>query len=136
MRKLLDDLKIRCMSTRNEMNAFTPEGIQKAIELNQILGAKYVLLSSAGRVESIDGWKGVAERLTKVSEKLKSLNMRIGCHNHELEFVPIEGKRPMEVLAATMTRPRPATENNQGGIDDYDEAARHVLRSTVSRRRP
>jgi sugar phosphate isomerase/epimerase len=100
VRKLLDDLKIRCLSTHNGPNSFTPEGIQKAIELNQILGAKYIVLASAGRVETLDGWKGVAERLTQASEKLKPLKMRAGYHNHKLEFVPIEGKRPMEVLAA------------------------------------
>jgi sugar phosphate isomerase/epimerase len=100
VRKLLDDLKIRCLSTHNGPNSFTPEGIQKAIDLNQILGAKYIVLASAGRPEGIDGWKGVAERLTQASEKLKPLNMRAGYHNHKLEFVPIEGKRPMEVLAA------------------------------------
>ena len=100
VRKLLDDLKIRCLSTHNGPNSFTPEGLQKAIELNQILGAKYIVLASAGRVESHDGWKGVAERLTQASEKLKPLKMRAGYHNHKLEFVPLEGKRPMETLAA------------------------------------
>jgi len=100
VRKLLDDLGIRCPSTHNGANAFTPEGIQKAIELNQILGAKYIVMASAGRVEGLDGWKGVAERLTQASEKLKPLKMRAGFHNHKPEFVPIEGKRPMDVLAA------------------------------------
>jgi sugar phosphate isomerase/epimerase len=100
VRKLLDDLKIRCLSTHNSSDALAPEGIQKAIELNQILGAKYIVMASAGRVEGIDGWKGVAERLTQASEKLKPLNMRAGFHNHKLEFVAIEGKRPMDVLAA------------------------------------
>ena len=100
-RKLLDDLKIRCLSTHNGANAFTPEGIQKAIDLNQILGAKYLVMASAGRgVEGLDGWKGVAERLTQASEKLKPLKMRAGFHNHKTEFVPIEGTRPMDVLAA------------------------------------
>jgi sugar phosphate isomerase/epimerase len=101
VRKLLDELKIRCLSTHNGANAFTPEGIQKAIELNQILGAKYVVMASAGgRVEGLDGWKGVAERLTQASEKLKPLKMRAGFHNHKMEFVPIEGTRPLDVLAA------------------------------------
>src|SRR5262245_1237315 len=55
VRKLLDDLKIRCLSAHNGANAFTPEGLQKAIELNQILGAKYVVMASAGRgVEGLD----------------------------------------------------------------------------------
>jgi sugar phosphate isomerase/epimerase len=100
VRKLLDDLKIRCLSTHNGPNAFTPEGIQKAIDLNQILGAKYIVMASAGPVEGIDGWKGVAERLTQASEKLKPLKMRAGFHNHKMEFLPIEGQRPMEALAA------------------------------------
>jgi len=100
VRKLLDDLGIHCHSTHNGANALTPDGIQKAIDLNQILGAKYIVMASAGRVEGIDGWKVVAERLTQASEKLKPLGMRAGFHNHKLEFVAIEGKRPMETLAA------------------------------------
>ncbi|HKQ72947.1 MAG TPA: sugar phosphate isomerase/epimerase [Blastocatellia bacterium] len=100
VRKLLDDLGIRCPSTHNSASALAPEGIQKAIELNQIIGSKYIVMASAGRVEGLDGWKGVAERLTQASEKLKPLGMRAGFHNHKLEFVTIEGKRPMDVLAA------------------------------------
>jgi sugar phosphate isomerase/epimerase len=100
VRKLLDDLGIRCPSTHNSANSLGPDNIQKAIELNQILGAKYIVMASAGRVEGLDGWKGVAERLTQASEKLKPLGMRAGFHNHKLEFVPIEGQRPMDVLAA------------------------------------
>src|SRR3954466_16331112 len=37
VRKLMDDLGIRCLSTHNGPNAFTGEGIAKAIELNKIL---------------------------------------------------------------------------------------------------
>jgi len=100
MRKLLDELNIKCLSTHNGPGSFTPEGIQKAIELNQIIGSKTIVLASAGRVTGLDGWKGVAEKLSVASEKLKPLGMRAGYHNHKLEFVPLEGKRPMEVLAA------------------------------------
>ena len=100
VRKLLDDLGIRCPSTHNGANAFTPEGIQKAIDLNQILGSKYIVMASPGRVSEPDGWKGVADRLSQASEKLKPLNMRAGFHNHKPEFLPVDGKRPMEIIAA------------------------------------
>jgi sugar phosphate isomerase/epimerase len=100
VRKLLDDLGIKCPSTHNGPNAFTPEGLTKAIELNQILGSKTIVMASAGRVTGIDGWKTVAERLTQASEKLKPLGMRAGFHNHKSEFLVLEEKRPMEVLAA------------------------------------
>ncbi len=100
VKKLLDDLGIRCPSTHNSPAAFTPEGIQKAIELNRILGAKYIVMASAGKVTGLDGWKTVAENLSRASEKLRPLGMRAGFHNHKLEFVPLESKRPMDVLAA------------------------------------
>lgn len=101
VRKLLDDLGVRCPSTHNGANVFAADGLQKAIELNQILGSKTIVMASAGgRVSDLDGWKAVADRLSQVAEKLRPLGMRAGFHNHELEFVALEGKRPIEVLAA------------------------------------
>src|SRR5438445_10846799 len=40
VRKLMDDLGIRCLSTHNGPNAFSGDGVAKAIELNKILGVK------------------------------------------------------------------------------------------------
>ena len=100
VRRLLDDLGIRCRSTHNSSDAFTPEGLQKAIDLNQTLGATYIVMASAGRVNGLDGWKKVGERLTAAAEKLRPLQMRAGYHNHKPEWVAIEGKRPLEVIAA------------------------------------
>jgi sugar phosphate isomerase/epimerase len=104
VRKLLDELKIKCLSTHNGANVFTPENLPKAIELNQIIGSKTLVMASAGRVQGLDGWKGVAEKLTMAQEKLKPLGMRAGFHNHKTEFVAIDGKRPMDVLAANTPR--------------------------------
>jgi len=100
VRKLLDDLGLRCFSTHNGRNAFDPANIDHVIELNRILGCKYVVMASAGRVENLDGWKQVAEELTRAVEKLKPAGLRPGYHNHQMEFREVEGKRPMEVLAA------------------------------------
>ena len=100
VRKLLDDLNIKCLSTHNGPKSFSPEGIQKAIDLNGILGTRFVVLASAGKVDGLDGWKGVAEMLSKGSERMKSAQLRAGYHNHQAEFKPIEGKRPIEVIAA------------------------------------
>src|SRR5437667_9261639 len=80
VRKLLDDLGIRCSSTHNGANAFTADGLKKAIELNHILGAKFIVLASAGKVTGLDGWKSVAERLSDASATLKPLGMRAGYH--------------------------------------------------------
>ena len=99
MRKLLDDLGIKCNSTHNGANVFRDNGLDKAIELNQILGSRFVVLASAGRMAELDKWKGVADQLNQAAEKLKPAGMRTGYHNHKFEFVPIDGKRPIEVIA-------------------------------------
>jgi sugar phosphate isomerase/epimerase len=99
IRKLLDDLGMKCLSTHNSGTTFAPGAIEKAIELNTILGSKLIIMASAGRVEGLAGWKGVAEKLNAGAEKMKSAGLRAGFHNHKSEFMPIEGTRPMEVLA-------------------------------------
>ena len=100
VRKVLDEVKLKCWSTHNSATSFDPANIQKAIDLNGILGSKTLVMASAGRGEGLDGWKKVAEKLTAGQEKLKAAGMKAGFHNHALEFKPIDGKRPMEVLAA------------------------------------
>ena len=104
VRKLLDDLNIRCLSTHNSSTYFTPENLPHAIELNQILGSKFIVMASPGRVDNLDGWKAVADILNGAAEKLKPAGLRAGFHNHLVEFVPIAGKRPMEVLAANTSK--------------------------------
>lgn len=104
VRKLLDDLKLPCFSTHNGANAFEPQNLDKAIELNQILGSRLIVMASAGRVTSLDGWKAVADRLNAAAEKMKPLNMRAGFHNHQVEFRPLQGQKPIELLASKTTR--------------------------------
>src|SRR5262249_45689851 len=100
VRRLLDDLGIQCFSTHNSEHYFTVENLPKAIELNQALGSKYIIMASAGKIENLDGWKKVADTLNGAADKLKSFGMRTGFHNHRAEWMPVEGRRPMEALAA------------------------------------
>jgi sugar phosphate isomerase/epimerase len=99
VRKLLDDTGMKCFSTHNGANSFDPERIDKAIELNKIIGSRYIVMASAGRVQGLDGWNTVAEKLNKGAEKFKRAGIRAGFHNHQTEFKPIDGVRPMDILA-------------------------------------
>jgi sugar phosphate isomerase/epimerase len=100
VRKLLDDLGLRCRSTHNGPASFATDGVQKAIDRNKILGTEFIVLASAGRPKTLDDWKKVAETLTYGVEKFKPVGLRAGYHNHQTEFQPLEGKRPIEVIAA------------------------------------
>jgi len=100
IRKLLDDLNVTCRSTHNDGTSFRPDGIQKAIDLNGILGSRYVVLASAGKIEDLDGWKRAAEMLSTAADRFAAANLRAGCHNDSTEFTPIDGQIPMNVVAA------------------------------------
>ena len=48
IRAILDDLNLRCYSTHNHIDSFTAgPGMAKAIELNQILGSRHIVLLRA-----------------------------------------------------------------------------------------
>lgn len=99
VRKLLDDLGLRCLSTHNGAVSFSPDGISKAVELNGILGSRYIVMASPPRVDNMDGWKKVAEMLNQAAEKMAAAKMRPGYHNHQQEFRPVEGVRPIDIIA-------------------------------------
>ena len=100
VRALLDDLGISCYSTHNNASAFAPDALGKAIDRNQMLGAHFVVMASAGKIEKLDGWKALAGQLTEAAAKLQTAGLRGGYHNHQTEFRPLEGQRPIEVIAA------------------------------------
>lgn len=101
VRKQLDDLGVRCYSTHNDRRSFTPEGIGKAIELNGILGTQYAVMAHPGEeIKTIDGWKKVAALLNTANTAMTRSGLHAGYHNHDAEWRPVEGMRPMDILSA------------------------------------
>ena len=101
VRKVLDDSGLKCHSTHNNGPSFTPDGMKKAIELNQIIGSQCLIMASAPRVSGIDGWKTLGDQLSALSAQLKPMRMTTGYHNHQVEWRPVDGQRPIDVLAAS-----------------------------------
>jgi sugar phosphate isomerase/epimerase len=99
VRKFLDDLGIRCYSTHNDSSYLGPEKISRARDLNLILGCKYVVMASSHEKAGLDGWQAVADSLNSAAEKLEPSGLKAGYHNHQTEFTPVEGIRPIEILA-------------------------------------
>jgi sugar phosphate isomerase/epimerase len=105
MRKLLDELGIHCYSTHNDSPFMNAENIGRARDRNLILGSKYVVMASAEpEPTSLDGWKAVADSLNFAAEQLEKSGLKAGYHNHQREFTPVGGQRPVEILAKN-TRP-------------------------------
>ena len=100
MRREMDNLGIRCYSTHNETTSFTPDGIGKAMELNRILGTRYIVMASPGPIPTLDGWKRVAELLNKANQTMMAHGFHAGYHNDDHEWQPLEGKKPIDIIAS------------------------------------
>ena len=75
MRKVLDQLGVRCYSTHNDADYFSPNNINRARDLNLILGSEFVVSG-----------------------------LETGYHNHQAEFTGAVGQRPIDLLAKS-TKP-------------------------------
>ena len=100
MRKLLDDLGIHCYSTHNDEDFFSDKNIAKARDLNKILGSRYMVQAWSDPKPNLDAWKKLADNLNSAAEKLAPAGLKVGYHNHDAEWKPVEGKRPIEVIAS------------------------------------
>jgi sugar phosphate isomerase/epimerase len=98
-RKLLDDLGMRCFSTHNSEEYLSSPNISQARDLNLILGSKYIVQASTTSKVRLDEWKVVADALNSAADFLEPSGLKTGYHNHTAEFTPVQGQRPIEVLA-------------------------------------
>jgi len=72
----------------------------KAVELNQILGARYLILASGGKM-GMDACKKLCEQFTIASEQLRPHGLFAGFHNHAAEWAILDGNmRIMDFIAA------------------------------------
>ena len=107
VRAMLDDAGLRCRSTHNEIASFTTD-TGKAIELNQILGSDTLVSvrgpgpvgGRGGPPAPLDAWKKFSDQLSATMPQIRAAKMTLGFHNHDIEFKPLEGTRPIDILIA------------------------------------
>ncbi len=96
MRKLLDDLGIRCFSTHNDEQYFRGDNLPRARDLNLILGSKYMVMASSDPKPGADGWKEIAGTLNSAAEQLESSGLKAGYHNHTPESSALMDYAPLK----------------------------------------
>jgi sugar phosphate isomerase/epimerase len=100
VKKRLDTLGLRCFSTHTRRPYFSAENFPRAIELNHILGSRYIVMAHSEKVDGLDGWKQLAEVLTQAHEKVRPLGLRAAFHNYPSDFRLLGDTRPIDILAA------------------------------------
>jgi sugar phosphate isomerase/epimerase len=104
VRKHLDDLGLRCYSNHTATKHFADEHLPHVIELNHILGSRYVIMAHAGPQKDLDGWRRTAEVLATTAPKLKQASLGCGYHNWDVDFRPVNGTRPIDILTGNTTK--------------------------------
>jgi sugar phosphate isomerase/epimerase len=98
VRAHLDHLGLRCYSNHTSPQHMSSAHLPHVIELNRVLGSRHVIMAHAGPQTGLDGWQRTAELLTSASVHLQTAGLTAGYHNWDVDFVPIQGTRPIDVL--------------------------------------
>lgn len=100
VRTHLDALGLRCYSNHTSPQHMADEPLRHVIDLNHILGSRHVIMAHAGPQPDLDGWRRTADRLARASERLGASGLRAGYHNWDVDFRPVDGTRPIDILTA------------------------------------
>lgn len=78
----------------------TPDVIERTLDYFQAIGLDYMVLAILNGEDrkTLDQFKRHAELFNRAGEAARKRGMRFGYHNHNFEFVPIDGATPYDVL--------------------------------------
>jgi len=94
LRDLLDDLGLKVAGAHISIDALFGENFNKTVDFHRVLGNKYLIVPGlpVDWRNSRDSWLKTAEIFNELAEKLKTCGIRIGYHNHTVEFQRFDGK--------------------------------------------
>lgn len=103
LRKLLDDNGLKCCGTHTRLDSLLGDELLKTFEFNQVLGNPYLVVPALPeeRRNSPEAWRATARLFHELAEKVKPLGMKVGYHNHAVEFQPMNGEIPFDIFFAS-----------------------------------
>lgn len=96
---LLDDLGLAAPAAHVSLERIR-EAPEAVIQTATTVGHQYVVcpyLSEADR-GSLDDYRSVAEELTRFGERCSDAGLQLAYHNHDFEFIEMDGTLPYDVL--------------------------------------
>jgi sugar phosphate isomerase/epimerase len=98
LRKMLDDSGLKCCGTHIHIPDLQPGQLQKTVDFNKTLGNPNLIVASMPPKKTKEDWEKAADFMSEVSAKVKPQGMRVGYHNHGVEFTPINGEMPWDIF--------------------------------------
>src|SRR5207249_4850098 len=90
LRKMLDDVGLKCCGTHIGLDTLLGDNLPKTLEFNHVLGNPFLIVPSLpGKyTKSRQSWEEAADLFGELADKAKPHGMRVGYHNHNIEFKP------------------------------------------------
>jgi sugar phosphate isomerase/epimerase len=100
LRKLLDDVGLNCCGTHIALDTLLGDNLPKTVEFNHTLGNKFLIVPSLAPkyTKTRQGWQEAADVFNELADKVKPHEMRVGYHNHNIEFKPRDGEIPWDTF--------------------------------------
>ncbi len=137
MRKMLDDLGLRCCGTHIGLETMLGDQLEKTIEYNLTIGNPYLIVPGMDEKyrNSLDAWRRTAALFGEIAEKVAAHGLRVGYHNHHVEFEAMDGQTPLEVFftaaPANVLMQLDIGNGMEGGYDVVSFLRRHAARAAT-----
>jgi sugar phosphate isomerase/epimerase len=98
--KLLAKHSLKCCGSHTPLPQLTGDNLKGAIEFNRTLHNARIILPGLPHEYQVStaSWRSAADTLNRLAEQLQPHGMRVGYHNHAIEFKPMNGVSPWELL--------------------------------------
>ena len=100
IRKTIEDAGMTCPSCHFGAAEFNDENIDDRIQFAKDMGMTQMICSTfwLPKTATINDYQAAADKLNKAGEKIKKAGLQAGFHNHDFEFVKLEGQLIYDAL--------------------------------------
>lgn len=95
--KLLKESGLYSVGSHSGLSVFE-EGFEAELEYSKAIGSKYIICPSA-KVDTMEDIKYLADVLNKAAKRAAKEGIKVGYHNHDFEFVKVDGKYALDLIA-------------------------------------
>ena len=100
IRKTIEDAGMTCPSCHFGAAEFNDENLDDRIQFAKDMGMTQMICSTfwLPKTATINDYQASADKLNKAAEKIKKAGLQAGFHNHDFEFVKLDGQLIYDAL--------------------------------------
>jgi len=100
VRKMLDDNGLACCGTHIKLQTLLGDELKKTVDFNLEIGNPYLIVPGLPEENrsSIGAWKKTGDLFNTIAGRIRKDGLRVGYHNHTVEFAGMEGLIPYNVF--------------------------------------